>query len=105
MGLARAFAVEPELLLINEPFGALDAITRTQLQDDLLAMWPGNRRAVLFVTHDINKAVLLADLVLGGRPARVRGVIVPRSRPRVREDAGLHAAARETRVVLAGLPT
>ena len=106
VGLARAFAVEPELLLMDEPFGALDAITRGGLQDDLLALWQGNKRAVLFVTHDIDEAVLLADrvLVLGGKPASIVGSVVPPPRPRNRADPALHAAARNVRQLLQDLP-
>ena len=105
VGLARAFAVEPELLLMDEPFGALDAITRASLQDDLVALWQGSRRAVLFVTHDIDEAVLLADrvLVLGGRPARVVGSVVSPPRPRDRTDTALQEAGRLVRQILQGL--
>jgi NitT/TauT family transport system ATP-binding protein len=75
IGLARAIAVEPDLLLMDEPFGALDAITRTTLQDELLRVWERTRRTVLFVTHDIPEAVYLADRVvlLAGRPASIAG--------------------------------
>jgi NitT/TauT family transport system ATP-binding protein len=75
VGLARALAVEPDLLLMDEPFGALDAITRATLQDELLRVWERTRRTVLFVTHDISEAVYLADrvILLAGRPASIAG--------------------------------
>ena len=86
VGLARALAVEPEVLLMDEPFGALDAITREQLQGELLEIWERDAEVTgVFITHDIDEALLLGDrvVVLGPRPARVyRQVDVPFSRPR-----------------------
>ena len=73
IGIARALAIEPNILLMDEPFGALDAITRTGLQDELLRIWKETGKSVLFVTHDIEEAVYLGDrvLLLGERPARI----------------------------------
>ncbi|MCH8236714.1 MAG: ABC transporter ATP-binding protein [Proteobacteria bacterium] len=73
IGIARALAVEPDILLMDEPFGALDAITRAVLQDELLRIWKETRKSVLFVTHDIEEAVYLGDrvLLLGGKPAEI----------------------------------
>ncbi len=73
IGIARALAVDPDILLMDEPFGALDAITRSGLQDELLRIWEETRKSVLFVTHDIEEAVLLGDrvLLLGDKPARI----------------------------------
>lgn len=73
IGIARALAVEPDILLMDEPFGALDAITRTALQDELLRIWQETGKSVLFVTHDIEEAVYLGDrvLLLGGNPAQI----------------------------------
>lgn len=73
IGIARALAVDPEILLMDEPFGALDAITRTALQDELLRIWQATGKSVLFVTHDIEEAAYLGDrvLLLGDSPARI----------------------------------
>jgi NitT/TauT family transport system ATP-binding protein len=73
IGIARALAVDPDILLMDEPFGALDAITRTGMQDELLRIWSETQKSVLFVTHDIEEAVYLGDrvLLLGGRPAHI----------------------------------
>lgn len=73
IGIARSLAVDPDILLMDEPFGALDAITRTALQDELLHIWKETNKSILFVTHDIEEAVYLGDrvLLLGGAPARI----------------------------------
>lgn len=73
IGIARALAVEPDILLMDEPFGALDAITRTAMQDELLRIWRETGKSILFVTHDIEEAVYLGDrvLLLGGSPAHI----------------------------------
>ena len=85
VNLGRAMVRDPDLLLMDEPFGSLDDQTRHLLQDELLRVWNRDRRAVVFVTHDIEEAVLLADrvLVMNGRPGRVvEQVDVPLDRPR-----------------------
>ncbi|MGI9385493.1 MAG: ABC transporter ATP-binding protein [Methyloligellaceae bacterium] len=73
IGIARALAVDPDILLMDEPFGALDAITRTALQDELLRIWRETGKSVLFVTHDIEEAAYLGDrvLLLGDNPGRI----------------------------------
>jgi NitT/TauT family transport system ATP-binding protein len=85
VGIARAFVADPQLLLMDEPLGSLDAQTRLLLQDELLRLWTRSGKAVVYVTHDIEEAVLLGDrvLVLTGRPGRIQGEIkVPLGRPR-----------------------
>jgi NitT/TauT family transport system ATP-binding protein len=87
VGLARALAVEPDALLMDEPFGALDALTREAMQLVLSEIWTTDSRTVLFVTHDIREAVFLSDriLVLTGRPAAVSSemkIELPRPRDR-----------------------
>ncbi len=73
VGIARALAVEPDVLLMDEPFGALDAITRRTLQEELLRIWQATGKTVVFVTHDLDEAAYLADriIMLNGSPARV----------------------------------
>ena len=85
MALASALAVEPTVLLLDEPFGALDAMTREELQRWLLDVWAMHRWSVLLITHDIREAIRLSDrvLVFSPRPGRVVGeVAVPRDIPR-----------------------
>jgi len=73
---------------MDEPFGALDAITRSTLQDELLTLWQRTGKTVLFVTHDIDEAIYLADriIVLAGSPARVQGQFSTPPRPHLRAD-------------------
>ena len=92
--LARALVTEPQVLLLDEPFSALDAFTRMRLQDHLLAAWLRYRPTLVFVTHDLDEAVYLADRVvlIGERPGRVQDVIpVTPERPRDRRDPTLAA--------------
>lgn len=91
VGLARALAVGPDLLLMDEPFAALDAITRRAMQDELLRLWRDSGISVVFVTHDIDEAVYLADRVvlLGGSPAHAIGDYrIDAARPRRRDGGG-----------------
>jgi NitT/TauT family transport system ATP-binding protein len=85
VGIARALAVDPAVLLMDEPFSALDAQTRTLMMEELLGIWERTRKTIVYVTHNIQEAVFMADrvLVLSRRPARVlASVPVPLGRPR-----------------------
>ena len=90
VGLARALVRQPEILLMDEPFGALDAQTRAVLQDELLNIWNRVKSTVLFITHDLDEAIYLSDLVviMGRRPGRIKQVLeVKLPRPRYSYDA------------------
>ncbi|HYS66645.1 MAG TPA: ABC transporter ATP-binding protein [Paraburkholderia sp.] len=85
VALARAWLPNPEVLLMDEPFGALDAQTRLMMQELLLGIWEATRTTILFVTHDVDEALFLADriLLMSARPGRIREEIhVPFERPR-----------------------
>ena len=85
VGIARAFLADVELLLMDEPFGALDAQTKVVLQQELLRIWRERQRLVVYVTHDIEEAILLSDrvLVMSGRPGRIlEDIRIPLPRPR-----------------------
>jgi len=88
-GLARALAVNPAILLMDEPFGAVDAQTRQLLQEELLELWQRERKTVIFVTHSMDEAVYLSDrvVVMTPRPGKVAEILdVPLPRPRVSEE-------------------
>ena len=88
VGIARAFALEPKVLLLDEPFSLLDVISRMELQDELMRLWETARKTVLMVTHDVDEALLLADrivLMTNGPAATVGEILtVPFARPRAR---------------------
>ncbi len=87
VAIARALVLNCRLLLMDEPFGALDAFTRMNLQDDLIDLWQNNKFACVFVTHDVDEAVYLADkvVVMTASPGKIKKVFdVPMGRPRVR---------------------
>jgi nitrate ABC transporter ATP-binding subunit len=88
VAIARALAVRPEVLLLDEPFGALDPITKEELQDELLAIWRDHRCTVLMITHDIDEALYLSDRVVmmtNGPAARIGEILtIPFERPRIR---------------------
>lgn len=92
VGIARAFAIEPKMLLLDEPFGALDALTRGTIQDELLRICAETHQTVFMITHDVDEAILLADKILlmsNGPQARVAEVVV-NTMPRDRQRASLH---------------
>jgi nitrate/nitrite transport system ATP-binding protein len=92
VGIARAFAIEPKMLLLDEPFGALDALTRGTIQDELLGIVQATRQTVFMITHDVDEAILLADKVLlmsNGPYARI-AEIVEITMPRDRTRATIH---------------
>ena len=83
--VARALAVDPDMLFLDEPFGALDSMTRLTMRSELLRIWQASKQTILFVTHDVEESVQLADrvVVMSARPARIRKVVdidIPRPR-------------------------
>ncbi len=100
VGLARALAVEPKVLLMDEPFAALDAMTRETLRGELLRMWSRRRMAVVFVTHDIDEAIILSQriVVLRPRPGRIDEIVaVDLPEPRLEIDPRSQPAFAELR--------
>ena len=98
VAIARALVPRPEVLLLDEPFSALDAFTRADLQEHLLALWPDSRPTLVLVTHDVDEAIALADriLVMKPRPGRIFDEINPGlPRPRDRRSEEFDAARRQ----------
>ncbi len=102
VGIARAFAIQPHMLLLDEPFGALDALTRGTIQDELIGIVRQTQQTVFMITHDVDEAILLADRILlmrngadtpaGYQPGSVAATVV-NPLPRERTRAGLHHLA------------
>jgi nitrate/nitrite transport system ATP-binding protein len=94
VGIGRAFALEPKVLLLDEPFSLLDALTRMELQEELMRLWEEDRKTVLMVTHDVDEALFLADriVMMTSGPAATIGEIlaIPFPRPRSRVDVLNH---------------
>jgi NitT/TauT family transport system ATP-binding protein len=108
VGIARALSFDPPILLMDEPFGALDAITRDKMSLELLKIWEQRQKTVLFVTHSITEAVFLSDrvVVMTPRPGRISTVIdnhTPRPRAlAIRDDPAFLAITRQLRQLLEG---
>ncbi|MET0283365.1 MAG: ABC transporter ATP-binding protein [Polyangiales bacterium] len=106
VGIARAFALAPKMLLLDEPFGKLDSLTRMELQDVLLGLLQKNRVTTMMVTHDVDEALLLSDRIVmmtNGPEARVGETLaVPFVRPRVRADVLAHPAYYDLRAAMLG---
>ena len=100
--LARALAANPDIIYMDEPFGALDYLTRLKMRADLVRIWQQEKKTILFVTHDIDEAVQLADrvVVLSRRPARIQA-IVPIDLPRVRDMSDAQYLAARARIFAA----
>lgn len=99
VGLARALVVDPQILLMDEPFGSVDEQTRRLLQEELLSIWEKTRLTVVFITHSMEEAVLLGDRValMSNRPGQIAEIVpVPLERPR---SSDVHALERSTQCV------
>src|SRR5699024_26658 len=103
VGLARAFAIDPPIMLLHEPFGALDALTRRELQLQLLGIWEASQRTVVMVTHDVDEAILLSDRVLVMSKSPESTIIadinvdLPRPRHDASEDPAVETKTAELR--------
>lgn len=90
VSIARALSIRPEILILDEPFGALDAITKEELQEELLEIWEEHRITVMMITHDIDEALFLCDrlvMMSNGPSAKIGEILeIPFDRPRVREE-------------------
>jgi nitrate ABC transporter ATP-binding subunit len=106
VGIARAFALNPKMLLLDEPFGMLDALTRFELQDVLIDLWSQDQKTALMVTHDVDEALFLSDRVVmmtSGPAARIGEIVdIPFARPRTREAVLEHPQYYELRERLVG---
>jgi NitT/TauT family transport system ATP-binding protein len=100
VALARVLILQPQVLLMDEPFGALDAQTREEMQNLLLSLWEKLSHTIVFITHDISEAVTLADriMIMTGNPGRIQAdITVPLPRPRKKESDAFHRFYRELR--------
>nr|WP_211264498.1 ABC transporter ATP-binding protein [Acetobacter senegalensis] len=106
VGVARALTVDPDLLLMDEPFGALDPITRGALQDELLKIWQQTHKTVLFVTHDIEEALKLATriVVLSGAPAGITGELRVEDSQKDPNSSAFKVYTARLRAMIAGEP-
>jgi NitT/TauT family transport system ATP-binding protein len=108
VNLARALVIDPEVILLDEPFAALDAQTRELMQTELLRVWDETKKTAVFITHQISEAVYLADrvVVMSARPGHVKAIVpVPISRPRpasARRDPQMYAIESEVAALIDG---
>lgn len=91
VAIARALAVDPEIIFMDEPFGALDALTRMNMQDEISGIWEKHKKTIIFVTHDIEESVFLADrvVIMTQNPGKIKSIIdvpLPRKRDRTSPD-------------------
>lgn len=108
VALARALAVNPAVLLMDEPFAALDSFTRERMQDELVRVWQQETKAVLFITHNIDEAIKMADrvVVMSPRPGRITEILTMTSkRPRDVDSEECVRIARHVREILHLVPT
>jgi NitT/TauT family transport system ATP-binding protein len=98
-GIARALVGDPDVLLMDEPFGAVDYVTRNRLQEDLIRIWQQRRKTIVFVTHDVGEAVFLADriVLLSPRPGKI-AEIVTLDLPRPRKRGAIELLQQEARI-------
>jgi len=95
VGIARAFAIEPQMLLLDEPFGALDALTRGVIQDELLKICQETHQTVFMITHDVDEAILLSDRIMlmsNGPNAKIAEIVI-NTLPKNRQRSTLHKEA------------
>ena len=103
VSIARALAVDPQILLMDEPFGALDAQTRSVMQEELLRIWKLYRKTVVFVTHSIDEAIYLSDriVIMTARPGRIKAIVeVDEERPRDLTAPAMAQMQRRVRAIL-----
>ena len=106
VAIARALIARPKVLLLDEPFSALDAFTRASLHDHLLSLWEAAKPTVLMVTHDVDEAVVLGSqvVVMSPKPGRIHEIIdVPLDRPRDRRSEAFEALKRRVLTSLEGV--
>lgn len=103
VSIARALAVEPRIILMDEPFSALDVMTRHRMRAEIVDLWHKTGKTIIFVTHEVDEAIELADriVVLSAKPTKVRSIVeVPQERPRNLEDPALRAMHDQLRKLI-----